>query len=218
MNLLIVEDERELSNALTVLLEHNGYQTDVAYDGEEGLNKIHSNYYDGMVFDRMMPKMDGIRLLQTIRSEGNVTPVILLTARSEIEDRVEGLNAGANDYLSKPFSMKELIARIEAMLRSSNATTCGEMHFKNILLKKDCEELQSVFSSISLCRKEVNLLTIFLKTPGKIINKDICLSHLGVDSNPKELEIYIAYLNNKLVSIKADTHIIKTADGYFLSD
>jgi len=218
MNLLIVEDERELSNALAVLLEHQGYQIDVAYDGEEGLNKIHSNYYDGMVFDRMMPKMDGVRLLQTIRSEGNTTPVILLTAKSEVEDRVEGLNAGANDYLSKPFSMKELIARIEAMLRSSSASTSGELHFKDVLLKKDSEELQSKFSVISLCRKEVNLLTVFFKTPGKLIEKNICLSQLGPDADLKELKIYIAYLNNKLASIKADTQIIETAEGYLLSD
>ena len=120
IRLLLAEDERELSRALSAILEHEGYYVDAVYDGEEATEKIEANVYDMIILDIMMPKKDGIEVLRDLRSGGNVTPVLMLTAKSEVENRVEGLDAGADDYLTKPFAMKELLARITVQLRRRN--------------------------------------------------------------------------------------------------
>lgn len=123
MKILLAEDEKELSRALTAILEHSKYSVDAAYNGAEALELANSNAYDAMIFDIMMPKMDGIELLRRIRESGNYTPVIMLTAKSEIDDRITGLDAGADDYLSKPFAMGELLARLRSMTRRSTSYT-----------------------------------------------------------------------------------------------
>ena len=120
MKLLLAEDERELSGAVVRVLKHNNYTVDAVYDGAEALEYLTYGEYDGVILDIMMPKADGLTVLRTIRAQGNNVPVILLTAKSEVDDRVEGLDAGADDYLSKPFAMKELLARIRAMTRRKN--------------------------------------------------------------------------------------------------
>ena len=122
MRLLFAEDEKELSGALTVILRHNGYDIDPVYDGAEALSRLQQGGYDAAILDIMMPKMDGLSVLRNIRSQGMQLPVLLLTAKSEVEDKVEGLDAGANDYLAKPFAAKELLARIRAMLRSAGVS------------------------------------------------------------------------------------------------
>ncbi|MCD7907473.1 MAG: response regulator, partial [Clostridium sp.] len=121
MRLLLAEDERELSNALAAILKHSNYTVDAVYDGQEALEYLASQDYDGVILDIMMPKTDGITVLKTIRRQGNMVPVILLTAKSEIDDRVLGLDSGANDYLTKPFAARELLARIRAMTRQAGA-------------------------------------------------------------------------------------------------
>ena len=122
MRLLIAEDERSLSKALTVILEKNNYSVDAAYDGEEALDYLAVGQYDGLILDIMMPKMDGLTVLRRLRAKGNNIPVLMLTAKSEIDDRVAGLDYGANDYLTKPFDTKELLARIRAMTRGRSGS------------------------------------------------------------------------------------------------
>lgn len=137
MRLLLAEDEEDLSRALVAVLKHNNYSVDAVYDGAEALDYIeNSENYDGVILDIMMPKMDGITVLKTIRSHGNSVPVLMLTAKAEIDDRVEGLDSGADDYLTKPFSMKELLARIRAMTRRKADTTDSVLTFGDIMLDR----------------------------------------------------------------------------------
>ena len=137
MRLLLAEDEEDLSRALVAVLKHNNYSVDAVYDGAEALDYIeNSDNYDGVILDIMMPKMDGITVLKTIRSHGNSVPVLMLTAKAEIDDRVEGLDSGADDYLTKPFSMKELLARIRAMTRRKADTTDSVLTFGDITLDR----------------------------------------------------------------------------------
>lgn len=137
MRLLLAEDEEDLSRALVAVLKHNNYSVDAVYDGAEALDYIESSdNYDGVILDIMMPKMDGITVLKTIRSHGNSVPVLMLTAKAEIDDRVEGLDSGADDYLTKPFSMKELMARIRAMTRRKADTTDSVLTFGDITLDR----------------------------------------------------------------------------------
>ena len=137
MRLLLAEDEEDLSRALVAVLKHNNYSVDAVYDGAEALDYIeNSDNYDGVILDIMMPKMDGITVLKTIRSHGNSVPVLMLTAKAEIDDRVEGLDSGADDYLTKPFSMKELMARIRAMTRRKADTTDSVLTFGDITLDR----------------------------------------------------------------------------------
>ena len=137
MRLFLAEDEEDLSRALVAVLKHNNYSVDAVYDGAEALDYIeNSENYDGVILDIMMPKMDGITVLKTIRSHGNSVPVLMLTAKAEIDDRVEGLDSGADDYLTKPFSMKELLARIRAMTRRKADTTDSVLTFGDITLDR----------------------------------------------------------------------------------
>ena len=137
MRLLLAEDEEDLSRALVAVLKHNNYSVDAVYYGAEALDYIeNSDNYDGVILDIMMPKMDGITVLKTIRSHGNSVPVLMLTAKAEIDDRVEGLDSGADDYLTKPFSMKELLARIRAMTRRKADTTDSVLTFGDITLDR----------------------------------------------------------------------------------
>ena len=153
MRLLLAEDEKELSRALVTILKHNNYSVDAVYNGEDALDYIESGVYDGVVLDIMMPKIDGITVLKTIRSEGNSVPVILLTAKSEIEDKVLGLDCGADDYLTKPFSAKELLARIRAMTRKRTEANNSVISFENIKLDTSTFELSSPNGSLRLANK-----------------------------------------------------------------
>ena len=142
MRLLLAEDEEDLSRALVTVLKHNNYSVDAVYDGAEALDYLENGgNYDGVILDIMMPKMDGITVLKTIRRHGNSVPVLLLTAKAEIDDRVEGLDSGADDYLPKPFSMKELLARIRAMTRRQTDTTDNVLAFGDIALNRSTYQL-----------------------------------------------------------------------------
>ncbi len=152
MRLLLAEDEEALSKALCVILERANYSVDPVFDGEEVLDYLEAGNYDGVILDIMMPKVDGITVLKTIRAKGNDIPVLLLTAKSEIDDKVEGLDAGANDYLTKPFHGRELLARIRAMTRTMTAHTTTELSLGNITLNQSTYELTSPFGSYRLGR------------------------------------------------------------------
>ena len=151
MRLLLAEDERALSKALTAILERNNYSVDAVYDGQSALDYLEADNYDGVVLDIMMPKVDGLTVLRKVRERGNLIPILLLTAKSEVDDKVEGLDAGANDYLAKPFHSKELLARIRAITRAqtaqANSLTCRK--FKCRPIQRDISHLQF---GICLCR------------------------------------------------------------------
>ena len=153
MRILLAEDEKALSKAIVKIFEKNNYSVDAVYDGEEALDYLETGCYDAAVLDIMMPKMDGITLLKTIRSKGNQIPVLMLTARSDVEDRVLGLDSGANDYLPKPFDTRELLARIRSITRSKTAADT-KLTVGNITLDRATFELSSPSGSFRLANKE----------------------------------------------------------------
>lgn len=222
MRLLLAEDEQELSNALVAVLKHNNYSVDAVYDGLDALDYIENGNYDGVILDIMMPKMDGITVLKTIRSHGNSVPVILLTAKSEIDDRVEGLDSGADDYLTKPFSMKELLARIRAMTRRQSDTTDAILKFADLSLDRATYQVCCGTNSIRLANKEYQMLEMLLTNPGQIISVDQFMDKIwGYDSDAElnVVWVYISYLRKKLTALGSRVQIKATRGlGYSLED
>lgn len=221
MRILLAEDEKALSRALIKLLEKNNYSVDAVYDGEEALVYLDSGDYDAAILDIMMPKTDGITVLKTIRSAGNQIPVLMLTAKSEIEDRVLGLDSGANDYLPKPFDTRELLARIRAITRTkSEADT--KITFGNITLDRATFELSSPFGSFRLANKEFQMMEYFLSNPHRVLSTERFMEKIwGYDS---EVEInvvwvYISYLRKKLNALHANIQIKASRNaGYSLEN
>lgn len=169
MRLLLAEDEMELSNALVTILKLKGYDVDAVYNGEQALEFILSQSYDGLILDIMMPKVSGLEVLKEIREKKVLTPVLLLTARAEVEDRVEGLNLGADDYLAKPFIMTELLARINALVRRGREYSIQTFNVGNTTLKAEGMELSVGEKSLRLAGKEVDMLSMFMANPGRTI-------------------------------------------------
>lgn len=220
MRLLLAEDEKSLSRALCVLLEKNNYSVDVVFDGVEALEYLKTNNYDGAILDIMMPRLDGISVLRNIRKHGNKIPIIMLTARAEVDDRVEGLDSGANDYLTKPFAAKELLARIRAMLRvgTEQQDTC--LTAGNIVLDSSIFELSTKYGSFRLARKEYQLMELFIRNYGKILSTEQLMDRIwGYDADT-EINVvwtYISYLRKKLGAIQADVEIkVRRNLGYVL--
>ncbi|MGN1478970.1 MAG: response regulator transcription factor, partial [Acutalibacteraceae bacterium] len=169
MRLLLAEDERALSKALCAILKHNNYSVDAVYNGEDAIDYIETGIYDGVILDIMMPKADGITVLKKIRADNISVPVLLLTAKSEIDDRVTGLDSGADDYLTKPFDTKELLARIRAMTRRKSEISSNELKFANITLDRSSYELSSPDGNIRLPNKEYQMMEMFMLSPSQII-------------------------------------------------
>ena len=212
MRLLLAEDEKELSDALVTVLKHNNYSVDAVYNGEDALDYRNADNYDGAILDIMMPKMDGITVLKNVRASGNHIPIIMLTAKSEIDDRVTGLDSGADDYLTKPFSMKELLARIRAMTRRQEKTTDTVLSFGDITLDRATYQLSCGGQTIRLASREYHLLEMLMVSPGQVISVDQFMDKIwGYDSDAElnVVWVYISYLRKKLnglgskVSIKA---------------
>ena len=218
MRILLAEDEKDLSRALSAVLEHEGFSVDAVYDGKSAVEKAKKNSYDCMVFDIMMPVMDGVGALQTIRRAGDVTPVILLTAKSEIEDRITGLDAGADDYLTKPFAMGELLARIRSQIRRSGRYAEAEIAVGLVRLNTSEQELR-VVNAVRLSGKETDLMELFMRNPGKCFRKEEILEKIWrnePDSDPKLVWVYISYLRDKLAALGADIAIAEKRDGFLL--
>lgn len=169
MRLLFAEDEKSLSRAITAILKKNHYEVDAVYDGEEALAYLECGTYDGAILDIMMPKIDGLSVLKEIRRQGNNIPVLMLTAKAEIDDRVLGLDCGANDYLTKPFATPELLARIRAMTRTQMAQNTSSMTYGNLSLNQATFKLSSPTGSYQLTNKEFQLLELLLGNPGQVI-------------------------------------------------
>ena len=204
MRLLLAEDEKELAKALAVILKHNNYSVDVVHDGEDALCYLQNGEYDGAVLDIMMPKLDGLSVLRKIRDDGNCIPVLILTARSEIDDRVEGLDAGADDYLTKPFAMKELLARIRAMLRRKTENVDTVFTFGDITLEPSSSMLRCGEEKIRLTNKEFQMLEMLIKADGGIISVERFMDKIwGYDSETEQnvVWVYISYLRRKLTGL-----------------
>ena len=162
MRILICEDEIDLADGLSTILKGNKYSVDVVYDGEEALNYLEAENYDAVILDIMMPKVDGITVLKTIRENGNSIPVIMLTAKSQLDDKIIGLDSGADDYLTKPFEVKELLARLRAITRRKDNVTDNVLTFGNITLNRTTFELSSKKESFKLTNKEFQMLEMLM--------------------------------------------------------
>lgn len=215
MRLLLAEDEQELSKALVTVLKHNNYSVDAVFDGQEALDYLLAGEYDGAILDIMMPKMDGITVLKKVRASGSSLPIMMLTAKSEIDDRVAGLDSGADDYLTKPFSMKELLARIRAMTRRQGQTTDCILQFGDISLDRTTYILSSQKKEFRLANKEYQMMEMLLTNPGQIISADQFMDKIwGYDSESEQnvVWVYISYLRKKLTAL--DSHVqIKATRG-----
>ena len=223
MRILLAEDERSLSRAVVALLEKSNYSADAVYDGEEALAYLEAGNYDGVILDIMMPKMDGLEVLRRLREQGNPVPVLLLTAKSEEEDKVTGLDTGANDYLTKPFSTAELMARIRAMTRSqTGGQVTSRLTFGNITLDQTTFELSSSAGSFRLANREYQMMELLLRNPRQLIPTERFLERIwGYDSDVElnVVWVYISYLRKKLSALQANIQIKATRNvGYSLEE
>ena len=204
MRLLLAEDEKELSNALTAVLKHNNYSVDAVYNGTDALSYASADNYDGLILDIMMPGMTGLEVLREIRRKGNRVPVLLLTAKSELEDKVTGLDAGADDYLTKPFAMSELLARVRAMTRRyADAVPSDELSFGDIRLSRSSFELTGPKGSVRLGNKEFQLLEYMMQNPNMLISTERFMEKIwGYDSDAEinVVWVYISYVRKRLAA------------------
>lgn len=222
MRLLLAEDERSLSRAVTVLLRKNHYEVDPVYDGEEALAYLSSGNYDGAILDIMMPKRDGIDVLRQLRRQGNRLPVLLLTAKAEIEDKVEGLDSGANDYLTKPFASQELLARVRAMTREQTEQGTSRLQVGNITLDRATFLLSSPTGSLRLSNKEFQVLELLMCNPRQVISAQRFLEKIwGYDSEAEinVVWVYLSYLRKKLAALHGNLQIkARRGVGYCLEE
>lgn len=221
MRILLAEDERSLSRAVIALLEKNNYSADAVYDGQEALEYLEAGNYDALILDLMMPKMDGLTVLRTLREQGNPIPVLILTAKSEVDDKVLGLDIGANDYLTKPFSTQELMARIRAMTRSqTGGQVTSRLTFGNITLDQATFELSSPAGSFRLANKEFQMMEMLMRNPRQIIPTERFLERIWGYDSEVELSVvwvYISYLRKKLSALRSNIQIKVTRNaGYSL--
>ena len=210
MRLLLAEDERSLSRALVALLEKNNYSVDAVYDGEEFLTYLDGENYDAAILDIMMPKLDGISALIEMRKRGYNIPVLILSAKSEVEDKILGLDSGANDYLTKPFAIGELLARIRAMTRMGEGQIDSKMRFGNITLDLATYELSGPDGSIKLANKEFQMLGMLMKNPSHLISTERFMEKIwGFDSESEinVVWVYISYLRKKLSGVGANVEV-----------
>ncbi len=220
MRLLLAEDERELSRALVTILKHNQYSVDAVYNGQDAVDYLETGLYDGAILDIMMPKKDGLTVLREIRAKGDHIPVLLLTAKAEVDDRVAGLDSGADDYLPKPFDTKELLARIRAMTRRQADASDAVLTFQNITLDRSTYELSSPKGSFKLGNKEFQMLEMPMVRPGQIIPTERFMDKIWGYESDADLNVvwvYLSYLRKKLTSLQAAVQIKATRGvGYSL--
>ena len=210
MNILIVEDEAALANALEHILKKAGHITDVVGDGQSALDFIRGFSYDLVLLDVMLPKLDGFTVVRQLRTEGISVPVLMLTARSAVPDRVTGLNAGADDYLTKPFDPEELLARVNAMTRRTGTVVMDELSFGDVTLALNTAQLSRGGSSVQLSPKEFQVARLLLEEPSMTFTKDVIISRAwGWDSEATDnnVEAYISFLRKKLRYLGSKVYI-----------
>lgn len=221
LRILLAEDETSLSRALVKILEKNNYTAEAVDNGLDALDYLESGGYDAAILDVMMPRMDGISVLKALRQRGNTVPVIMLTAKAEIEDKVLGLDSGANDYLTKPFDTRELLARLRVITRKKEAQT-AKLSFGNIMLDRSTFELSSPFGSFRLANKEYQMMEMLLCNPHQLISTERFMEKIwGFDSDSEinVVWVYISYLRKKLSALHANVQIKVTRNaGYSLEE
>ena len=217
MKILLAEDTRDMNRAISTILKLEKYNVDSVFDGAEALERLKKDSYDGIILDIMMPKMDGLQVLQTIRSSGILTPVLLLTAKAEIDDRVTGLDAGADDYLTKPFAMKELLARVRSMTRRHTEYSGKELRYGDIVLNAANFELAGI-NSVRLSIKEFELMQTLMLNAERRIDTRYILEHVWPnepEARPDTVWLYISYLKGKLRSVDSRLSIEGERGGSF---
>lgn len=210
MRILLAEDERELSNALCAILRHNNYSVDAVYDGQDALDYGLTANYDGIILDIMMPKKDGLDVLKQLRAENVTTPILMLTAKSELDDRVLGLDTGADDYLSKPFAMKELLARVRAMTRRKSEFSPNVLKLGNITLNRSNFELSNGETSFRLGNKEFQVMEMLMNGSDRWISAEQFMERIwgyDTESESNVVWVYISYLRKKLTALDAGVEI-----------
>jgi len=218
MKILVVEDEHKIANSLRKALEHERYIVDVAYDGTTGYDLATSEEYDLIVLDRLLPFMDGLTLCRKLREQNNHTPIIMLTAKGQTDDKVQGLDAGADDYLVKPFALIELFARIRALVRRPATTTIEQvLTVGNLTLNTRDFVVQRDDVVISLSGKEFALLEYLMHHINQVVSKDQIISHVwsyDADVLPNSVEVYIKHLRNKIDKPFTGPNLIQTVRGF----
>ena len=222
MRILIAEDEVTIARALKVMLEKNKYAVDMVHNGNDALDYIQATTYDALVLDIMMPGKDGIEVLKAARRLGNTTPALFLTAKAEVADRVAGLDAGADDYLPKPFAASEFLARVRALTRRSSSYASSMLRFGNVTL--DCSQylLRTTFGEVRLNNKEYQLMELFFRHPRQVFSSEHLMEKVWSLDSEAEMDVvwtYIGFLRRKLKQIGADIEIrtIRGA-GYALEE
>lgn len=220
MRLLLAEDEKALSSALQVILKHNNYSVDAVYNGQDAYDYIVTGVYDGVILDVMMPKMDGFDVLSRVRNEGCDVPIIMLTAKSETDDKINGLDLGADDYLAKPFEMKELLARIRSITRRKSDAVSAELKVGDCTLNCLNYELTGPGGSVKLQNKEYQIMEILMANQNSVISADLMMEKVwGYDSDAEINVVWvnISYLRKKLGQIKSNVAIKAVRNqGYIL--
>jgi two-component system, OmpR family, response regulator ArlR len=223
MRILLAEDEKSLSNALVTILKHNNYSVDAVYNGEDALDYVLSdNIYDLVILDIMMPKLDGISVLKEIRKRKISVPIIMLTAKSDIQDKILGLDGGADDYLTKPFNVEELLARIRSVTRRKGEINNNNLTFDDLTLNRSTFELECNGNKVLLTNKEYQIVELLMLHKGQMIPMDKIMDKIwGFDSNADTNVIwtYISYLRKKLTSIGSKVTIKANRNiGYSLEE
>ena len=210
MKVLIAEDDDSLRDALTSILQKNNYSVDSVDNGKDAYEFLCSGYYDAAIFYVMLPVMDGVTALGKARKEKNTTPVLLLTAKAEIDDKITGLDAGANDYLTKPFDVRELLARLRVMTRKADVQTTNVLNYGNVSLNTESFILFTKSGEYKLSNKEYQMMLLLMRNPGKLITSSRFLENIwDPDSKAEDNTVwtYISYLRRKLEALGADVSI-----------
>lgn len=214
----MVEDEHKIANSIKKGLEQESYAVDVAYTGMDGFDLASTEDYDLIVLDILLPGMDGIEICKKLRGQGVHTPILMLTAKGQLEDKVEGLNAGADDYMTKPFAFEELLARIRALVRRPHTSQGTVLSIEDLSLNPVSFEVKRDGRKIRLSGKEFALLEYLLRHPNQILNKNQIIGHVwnyDADVLPNTVEVYIGYLRNKIDKPFSDkTSLIHTIRGF----
>ena len=222
MRLLLAEDEGELSNALSVILRHNHYSVDVVDNGADELDYALAGQYDGLILDILMPGLDGIQVLKKLRERGITTPALFLTAKAEVDDRIKGLDTGADDYITKPFDMGELMARVRAMTRRGETYTPGVLRYGNLCLDRSTYEMSAEGRRIRLGSKEFQMLELLMCHIGCPISTERFMERIWGYDSEAEINVvwaYISYLRRKLESLGANVRIVaRRGQGYLLEE
>lgn len=222
MRILVVEDERDLNEIIGKQLAADGYSVDSCFDGEEAIDVLDYTEYDGVVLDIMLPKADGFAVLKSLRDKGKNTPVLFLTARDSIEDRVLGLDSGADDYLVKPFALKELSARVRAMTRHFYGNVSNEIVIGDLRLNRESHQVKRGENNISLSVKEFALLEYLMINKGKVLSRENIENHIwnfDYEGGTNVVDVYIRYLRKK-IDEGYDRKMIETVrgSGYVIRD